>query len=173
MRAFVKWVDWINKVLDGLLGLALAVMTLVVFYQVLVRFLFTAFDVYTSAPWTEELARYLMIWIVFIGGAVATRYARLLAVDALIFAIPQAPGKIIKVVAHIVSLSFYACVFVIGLEWARQGLTERAPVMRISMFYLYVSMSISGVLMMVNTITLLIDTVINNKDIREPEVEKS
>lgn len=163
---FLKWVYRLNKILTSLLGLTLIVMTVVVFLQVIVRFVFTAFDVYISAAWTEELARYLMIWVVFIGGAVATRHAKMLAVDALVYAVPSFPGKLIKIVAHVLSLIFYGCIFVIGIQWINQGLTIRAPVMGISMVYLYSAMSVGAGLMILNTVTLFIDVVINKKDIR-------
>ncbi|GAX88557.1 TRAP transporter small permease [Effusibacillus lacus] len=170
--AFVRWVDKVNKWLEILVGLALGVMTLVVFYQVLVRFFLTSFGEQISAPWTEELARYLMIWLVFIGGAVAARKADSNAVEALIHAVPPLVGKLIKIGAHITSLIFYACIFVIGLEWTQFGLSETAPVMKVPMSYVYSAMSIGAGLMIVNTITILVDAYVNKKDIRDTSDEE-
>ncbi|AXF55295.1 TRAP transporter small permease [Salicibibacter kimchii] len=165
---FVRIVDWINKQMSRLIGLSLLVMTIVIFLQVMTRFVFTAVDIYISIPWAEELARYLMIWIVFIGGALATRHAKLIAVDALVFAVPKVPGKLIKIFAHILSLLFYVCLLIIGIQWANIGLTVRAPVMGFSMIYVYLAMAVGAGLMILNTITLFIDTALNKKDIRDP-----
>lgn len=165
---FVRWIDWFNKQLHSLLGILLIIMVVVVFLQVLVRFIFTYLGVYTSVPWTEELARYLMIWMIFMGAALATRYAKMLAVDALIFAIPALPAKLVKVVAHLLSLIFYTCIFIVGIQWANVGLTVKAPVMGILMIFPYSAIAVGGGLMVLNTIALFIDTFQNKRDIRQP-----
>jgi TRAP-type transport system small permease protein len=52
-----KWVDSLN-------GVLLALMFLITFYQVLARNV-----LFTSAMWTEELAKIAFVYIVFIGSA--------------------------------------------------------------------------------------------------------
>ncbi|MCL6558904.1 MAG: TRAP transporter small permease [Firmicutes bacterium] len=47
-------------------GLLLSAMTVVVFLQVVFRFVIKG-----SLPWSEELARYLMVWATFIGAGLA------------------------------------------------------------------------------------------------------
>lgn len=171
VMVFVRWMDRFNRYMKILLGLIFGIMVLAVFSQVVIRFVLPFVGIYLSVPWTEELARYLMIWSVFIGGALAARHAELLAVDALVFAIPTIPGKIMKVVAHLLSIAFYFCIFFIGLEWTKYGLTQTSPAMGIPMTYIYSSMAIGAGLMVLNTIILLIDTFFNKKDIREPSVD--
>ena len=56
-----RWEDWITVVFFWVLGL-------VVFYQ-----FFTRYALDNSAAWTEEIARYLLIIVTFVGGAMATR----------------------------------------------------------------------------------------------------
>jgi len=165
---FLRSVDRLNKIINTLLGIALGVMSLVVFLQVLVRFVFTSFDFYLSVPWTEELARFILIWLMFIGGAVATRNAGLIAVDAFIHATPTIVGKTLKTVAHLLSLVVYFYILVIGLKWAKYGLTETSPVLGVSMIFINLSMAVGATLMVLNTCALLVDTYINKKDIREP-----
>lgn len=165
MRPLIKIVDRANKGLEVLVGLALASMTAIIFFQVLVRFVFTKLNLQISAPWTEELARYLMIWAVFIGGAIVVRRADALAVEALVQAVPAALGRTIKYCAHLLSLGFYGWIFLLGLEWAVFGLSEMAPVLNVPMVYVYASMSIGAALTMVNAVTLLVETYIDKKDI--------
>jgi TRAP-type transport system small permease protein len=169
---FVKWIDKLNHLLQILLGLVLATMTLVVFYQVVVRFVLTALGEQISAPWTEELARYLMIWMVFVGGAVASRKADSLAVEALVQAVPPRIGRVVKIASHLLSLVFYAIIFMIGFYWTQFGGTETAPVMKVPMIYVYSSMSFGAVLTILNTITLLVDTYVNRLDILEVSNEE-
>src|SRR5690625_244243 len=88
--------DKVNRIVSMLLSLIFGVMVLVIFFQVLIRFVFPYLGIQLNFPWTEELARYLMIWSVFLGGALATRRGQLLAVDAIVFALPSLPGRIVK-----------------------------------------------------------------------------
>jgi len=169
---FINFMDKFNKVLEYLAAIALVVMTLVVFLQVIVRFGLTALGWDLSVPWTEELARYLMIWSIFIGGAIATRKGKLIAVEALIVALPTLPGKLIKLLSHIVSLVFYAIIFTIGLEWAKFGLSETAPVMKFPMIYVYSALVVSAAIMILNTISFLMEIFIKGIDIREASVDE-
>lgn len=165
MRAAIRQVDRLNRGLEVLVGLALAAMTATIFFQILVRFVFGKLNLQISAPWTEELARYLMIWAVFIGGAIVVRRADALSVEALVQAVPASLGRAIKYCAHLLSLVFYGWIFVLGLEWAEFGLSEMAPVLNVPMAYIYASMSIGAALTMMNAITLLVETYIDKKDI--------
>jgi TRAP-type C4-dicarboxylate transport system permease small subunit len=167
MRTIINLVDRANKVLEVLVGLALASMTLIIFLQILVRFVFTKLNLQISLPWTEELSRYLMIWAVFIGGAIVARRADALAVEALVQSVPKSIGRSIKYLAHLLTLVFYCLIFLIGLEWANFGSSETAPVLNVSMAYIYSSMSIGAALTIMNSIALLVETFINNKDILE------
>ena len=167
MRPLIQFVDKANRGLEVLCGLALAGMTALIFLQVLVRFVFAKLNIQLSVPWTEELSRYLMIWAIFIGAAVVARRADSLAVEALVQAVPAAAGRAIKFTAHGLALVFYACIVVLGLEWARFGLTETAPVLGVPMVWVYASMSVGAVLTIVNAVVLLVETWLEKKDILE------
>jgi TRAP-type C4-dicarboxylate transport system permease small subunit len=167
MKSFIRFADRINRALEVAVGLALAAMTGVIFLQVLVRFVFAPLDLPVRAPWTEELSRYLMIWAVFIGAALVARRAEALAVEALVSAVPPAAGRGIKVAAHVLSLFFYGCIFVIGLKMSQFGMTETAPVLKLPMVWIYASMSIGALLTIMNGVALLAEIWIEKKDILE------
>lgn len=167
MRSLIRIVDKANRGLEVLVGLALAAMTFLIFLQVLVRFVFAKLDIQFSVPWTEELSRYLMIWAIFIGAAIVARRADALAVEALVQAVPPTAGRAIKFCAHVLSLVFYASIFMVGLQWAEFGKSETAPVLGIPMLWVYASMSVGAALTIVNALVLLLETVLEKKDILE------
>ncbi|MBP1153614.1 MULTISPECIES: TRAP transporter small permease [unclassified Paenibacillus] len=169
---FIKLVDKLNKVMEYLAGTALVLMTAVVFLQVLVRFVLGAMGIQASVPWTEELARYLMIWAIFVGAAVMARKSDSLAVELLVQAVPPSVGKIIKVGAHLIALVFYACIFWVGLQMAQFGLSEKAPVLKVPMLYVYSAMSVGAALTVLNTITMLVDIYVNKKNILDTSDEE-
>ena len=165
MRKFIRVADTFNKGLEVLCGLALAAMTGLIFLQVLVRFVFAKLQIQFSVPWTEELSRYLMIWAIFVGAAVIARRADALAVEALVHAVPAAAGRAIKYAAHVLALAFYGCIFFIGLDWAEFGLSESAPVLGMSMVYVYSAMSAGAALTIANALVLLAEVWTEKKDI--------
>jgi TRAP-type C4-dicarboxylate transport system permease small subunit len=165
MRSVLKVIDNFNKGLEVLVGLVLVLMTALIFLQVLVRLVFAKLNIQFSVPWTEELARYLMIWAIFIGAALVARRADALAVEALVQAVPAPVARAIKYAAHFLSLAFYVFIFVLGLDWAKFGMSETAPVLGVDMVWVYSSLSVGAALTIVNALALLIEIRINRTDI--------
>lgn len=169
---FVRLVDRLNRFAVISLSAAFAVMTLSIFLQVLVRFVFTAMEIRMSVPWTEELARYLMIWSVFIGGAVAVRTDKLIALEVLIHSLPARLGKILKTGAHLLTMVFFGYLLYLGLEFAlNQGGRQTSPVMGIPMLAVYLSMPIGALLGALNLLTLFIEVYLKKSDIRFVSME--
>jgi len=63
--------------------------------------------------WTEELARFLLVWISFLGGAIAYLDDKHLGVDLLVDRIDPAARRVARVVTH--SLVFAFAFFVMGI----------------------------------------------------------
>lgn len=165
MRSALKFIDKFNKGLEILVGLALVLMTALIFLQVLVRHFFARFNIQFSVPWTEELARYLMIWAIFIGAALVARRADALAVEALVQAVPAPIARAIKYAAHFFALAFYVFIFVLGLDWAKFGMSETAPVLGVDMVWVYSSLSVGAALTIVNALALLLEIRVDRTDI--------
>jgi TRAP-type C4-dicarboxylate transport system permease small subunit len=88
--------DWITLALFWLLGLN-------VFYQ-----FFTRYVLNDSAAWTEEIARYLLIAIVFVGIAAATRRTRHIHVDFVYRLIPKPLGRAFSTLIDLLRIVFFA-----------------------------------------------------------------
>ena len=86
------------------------VLALIVCYQ-----FFTRYFMNDSASWTEEIARYLLICVVFIGIAPAVRDSRNIHVDFLYRLIPRALGRALSTFVDIVQLVFLA--YAVVLIW--------------------------------------------------------
>jgi TRAP-type C4-dicarboxylate transport system permease small subunit len=88
--------DWLALAFFWLLGLC-------VFYQ-----FFTRYVLNDSAAWTEEIARYLLICIVFVAIASATRRTRHIHVDFLYRLIPAKVGRLLSTMIDIMRIAFFA-----------------------------------------------------------------
>lgn len=131
-----KWVDRFN-------GLLLALMFLTTLYQILARDIFVI-----SSMWTEELARFLFVWIVFLGAATLIEGNEHIRISMLIDRLPLAASRIIRVISNLLILAF-GVVFVWSAylnclnNW--EFYAPSMDWMRLS--YLYLGLLISGVLM--------------------------
>ena len=88
--------DWLSLGFFWLLGLC-------VFYQ-----FFTRYVLNDSAAWTEEIARYLLICMVFVGIAAATRRTRHIHVDFMYRLIPAAAGRLLSTTIDVLRIVFFA-----------------------------------------------------------------
>ena len=73
------------------------------FYQ-----FFTRYVLNDSAAWTEEIARYLLICIVFVAIASAVRRTRHIHVDFLYRLIPAAAGRALSTAIDVMRVGFFA-----------------------------------------------------------------
>ena len=131
-----KWVDRFN-------GLLLALMFLITFYQILARDIFII-----SSMWTEELARFLFVWIVFLGAGTLIEGNEHIRISILADRLPLAVGRIIRIISNLLILIF--CVIFLWSAYLNclnnwEFYAPSMDWMRLS--YLYLGLIISGVLM--------------------------
>ena len=118
-------------------------MFLATFYQILARDIFII-----SSMWTEELARFLFVWIVFLGAAPLMEGNEHIRIAMLIDWLPLTLRRMIRVVSNMLLLAF-GVVFVWSAylnflnNW--EFYAPSMDWMRLS--YLYLGLLISGVLM--------------------------
>lgn len=166
LEIFVAIADVINAVAKGVLGLLLLWMTVATFSQVLVRFVFTNFGFSVSAPWTEETARYAMIWVVFIGLGVGFRYGMLLSLTFVVDALGPRAGQAMRYLALALSFGFLATIFFLGLSFVEFGRIERSPALSIPKSWIYWAMPVGAILGCVNILALIADARHRDVDIR-------
>lgn len=140
----------LNRAVAAIVGLLLGLAATAVFLQIVVRFALPPLGIVLSAPWTEESARFLMTWAVFLGSAVLCRRAGLIAVTSLPSALPPTFGRLLLIASSVCTAVFFGVLVVVGSKWALDSLSESATVLRIPMAVVYASMPIGSVLAIFN-----------------------
>ncbi|HEV7268646.1 MAG TPA: TRAP transporter small permease [Falsiroseomonas sp.] len=159
-------VDRLNLLLTFGIGVLLAVMTIAVFTQVMVRFVLTAVGVNLSAAWTEEVARYVLIWIVFIGAGIGCRKRQLISLEFVVRALPSLAGQGVVYLGLLICLGFFGLLISVGLAFMDLGAVETSPVMQIPKAWVYAAMPAGAALMILNTAALMAETLTQRRDIR-------
>lgn len=163
---FVRLMDRVNHLLTLACGAALGVMVLSVALGVLVRFVFTHTSYRISVPWTEEVSRYLMIWTVFLGGAVAARSGKLIGVEFVVQALAPRLGRPVKYLSLGLGLVFYTLLCVVGWQWVEFGQSQTSPVLELPLVMINLAMVAGGAVMALNTVALVLAAHASGKDIR-------
>lgn len=127
--------------LEGLIILALMVMTSVTFLQVLFRFVFKL-----PSSWTVELVTFSFIYVVFLGAALAVKYNTHIVVD-VVDALPKPIVKVIDFFSRAVVLIFLIVFTYYGYQHVLNSINNITPALQISKAYVYAVAPFSGVLM--------------------------
>ena len=136
-RSNLKQIEAVLKKLDivfhWLTAASIAVMTLLIFIQVLLRYVFNS-----PLAWSEEIARYLFIWMTFLAGYIGARKGKHIGVEALQNALPPFFGKVLKCLANLISAAFFgAIIYYIAFSWQKFSIqTSPATGLPISIVYL-------------------------------------
>lgn len=100
---------------DWLTFVAFWLMTLAVFAQ-----FFTRYVLNDSFTWTEEVAIYLMLVVVFLGSAMCVRLDRHIHVDFLYRYLPPAAGRVVATIVDLIRIGFFA--YFAALTWRYIGI---------------------------------------------------
>jgi TRAP-type C4-dicarboxylate transport system permease small subunit len=90
---------------------AMALLALLIFAQVVLRYLFAVTPV-----WSEELGRYLLIWAVLAGSAVSVRGARHIRVEFLVELLPAGARRAWYLLLDLVILALFLLLVATGIE---------------------------------------------------------
>ncbi len=134
----------IDLVLARILAILMVLMVVDVTWQVVTRFLLSQ-----PSSFTEEIARFLLIWIGVLGAAYAYRKRAHLGLDLLTSKMPPAARRRADVVANLCCFGFAASVMVFGgikLVALTLELRQTSAALQIPIGYIYTVIPISGVL---------------------------
>ena len=146
MKGYGKFLDGIEKIEKLFLAVTVAIMIIVITYQVILRYVFSA-----SNAWSEELARYLFIYDVMVAAAIATRRNSHLQVDAF----KPRTKAIYTVIATIVGIVFLVFLFCYSVVLCQAAAVNVSAGLKIPMSVPYACMPIGAVLMILTSIEVI------------------
>jgi TRAP-type C4-dicarboxylate transport system permease small subunit len=139
--------SWIEYLLFGL-GLT---MTVVVAVQVFFRYVLNQ-----SLFWSEELARYLLVWLSFLGASVAYRRKAHPGIDILQAKMPGGLQKISTSIVHLASMALFAVMIFFGCRFAYFVRLQISPALYLPKWIVFSIVPISGCILMIHGISFLL-----------------
>lgn len=136
----------IDKILGSVLIVIMSVMVVNVLWQV-----FTRFVVGTPSSFTDELARYLMIWLGILGAAYVSGRNMHVAIDVLALKSNNKTQKRLKLIVYTLIILFALFAMVLGgsrLVYITYVLGQQSPALQIPLALVYLAIPVSGILIM-------------------------
>jgi TRAP-type C4-dicarboxylate transport system permease small subunit len=164
-----KIIKIIDRCLEWIMVSLMAVLVVDVTWQVISRYLLGE-----ASSFSEEVARYLLIWIGLLGSSYAYRKKMHLAFDLFT---DKAKGRVkfwMELVIHTFIICFSVVVLVFGgwylvqLTWE---LNQLSASLQISLAYVYFALPLSGVLMVIYAVNFIKQIIIEGPQEVEHHVD--
>lgn len=137
-----KILDWVEKILSWIVIILLTAMTMVIFYQVILRYVFHSANI-----WAEEFARYAFIWVTMFGAAICIRRYRHIRIDVFVNILPEKMQCILELGMHAVVLIFLTVSTWYGITICMKTGAQISSGLRLPMSFMYSSIPVSSVIM--------------------------
>ena len=135
---------WLTGIEHALLGSAILGASVILFGNVVLRYFFAK-----GLVWAEELVRYLIIWMVFIGGSVAARQSSHINVDVLVNLLPERSRmlalRVLRVLAALFSVAL--CVWGARLVLLIKASGQITPGLQMPTYWAYLAIPVGAALM--------------------------
>ena len=145
----------IDKVLGAFLAFLMFAMTADVLYGVVTRYVFGS-----QASWSEELARFLLIWIGILGAAYVAGKNMHLSIDLLKPRLSKSSAHRIDTMIYWIVILFAFLVLVVGglrLIYITQTLGQLSPALQVPMSVIYAVVPLSGLLIIYYQLLSILD----------------
>lgn len=141
----MKVLDYIVRNIEEIIvATGMAVASVVLFINVVLRFGFNS-----GWEWAEEVARYSIVWIVFVGGSICARKGMHLAVDAMALRLSQTGQQYLRMFVNVLCILFciYLVIYGYGMAELARETEQITAALEIPIFYVYLAIPVGGALM--------------------------
>jgi C4-dicarboxylate transporter DctQ subunit len=154
----LTYMEKLSVVLDKI-TLTTASILLVIIAVIVNWGVFCRYVLFAPLPWSEQIPKYAMIWMGFLGASVGISQNRHIGFDILVTRLPSVIRKLVIIAGRILILFFLLMMTIYGVIFAfAVGFSSNAPMLPIPMFYLFLAVPVGGVFMILQaTIKLVMD----------------
>jgi len=149
LRIISRFDDNLAKGEAAVLIAIVAVMTVVVFLQVLYRYVFAQ-----PLQWSEELARYLFVWLSIMGATLALQKKGHFGLDLFYKMLSSRLRRIVKFPVYLLLGIVIFVILFQGIILVQKTVLQESPAMGISMGWAYASLPVGGALMAIHLIAI-------------------
>ena len=109
---------------------------------------FTRYVLQSSLPWTEEVARMVLVWLVMIGAAIATERKEQYAIKFIFQRLRGRTRLTVLLLTHLLGIAFLLALMVYGAGYVRTNMQTVYVATQLSKGYIYAAVPIGAAIMM-------------------------
>lgn len=143
--------DWLGKLTIFVVIILTGILVITVLTGVFFRYV-----IRDSLSWTEELARYLMIWAALLAVSVGIKDKEHVGIQLLIKQFPPIITKLITFVVYLITIVFLAVLTIKGYQVADRAQNQVSLALNISMYWPLMSIPVSAVLAIIQQLIQMI-----------------
>jgi TRAP-type C4-dicarboxylate transport system permease small subunit len=140
-------VGGLRRVRELVVMALMAVLVVVVVASVVFRYVLLA-----PLAWSEEVGRYLMIWVGFLAASIAVQQGMHVGIDYLVSAVPQGVAAWLRRAARLLTGVLLVIVTGYGFMLAASLWDQWSPVLQFRMTWPYLAIPVGGLLMLIELV---------------------
>ena len=144
----------VSKIANGFVVLLLALMSIVILLGVFFRYVLIE-----PLPWSEDLGRYLMIWMALFGVGVVMQNRSHVAVTIFVDRMFPHIRKPVLIIARLLVLGFGVAMGYLGLHLLFTMMPQISPTLQIRMRWVYLGFPFYGFLLMISTLDQILEDI--------------
>ena len=154
MKSFIlKLERWTGAVAMTMACAMLTLAAVLGMFQIITRFVLE-----TPAEWTEVMIRFSLIWMVFMGVAVAFRQGAMVSVDVVYRWSPPKVRRVLDAIVALAALTLIGVIIWWGWDYAQRGPVQTmAGLESVSMFWAYLAMPVGGLFSVIGIVANFLD----------------
>jgi TRAP-type C4-dicarboxylate transport system permease small subunit len=146
-----------------LVGLMAGMAALVV-ANVFMRYVFN-----NSIVWAEELSRYMMVWVGFIGSGLVLRIGAHIAVDVFQDLLPHRVAQAMRVLVWLLLAGVFGVMAWLGFRYVSFAWGQETPVLNWNFGLIYIAVPLGALLMLLNLVFIAAPFVRSRSFRKDPE----
>ena len=135
MRVLQQFNEFLVKVGGWGTILFMAVIAIVVPYEVIGRYVFQKMTI-----WSGEVSTYSLVWASMLGGAVGLKKGYMVSMTSVVESIPPGMARALKLTSYLCSLFFFGVMFGYGLFQTMYNVNQTSPAIGLVMSYPYAAL---------------------------------
>jgi C4-dicarboxylate transporter DctQ subunit len=151
VRALTRFDDLLAKGEAAVVIGLVVVMTVVVFLQVIYRYVLTQ-----PLHWSEELARYLFVWLSILGATLGLQKQGHFGLDIFFRMLPKQGQWLMRLLIHLLMGAVVLVLVVYGVTLVQKTVLQESPAMGISMSWAYASLPVGAALMAIHLFVIFV-----------------
>lgn len=159
LKSYSKFLDILEFIMRKIVGVLMICMVAVMFYQVVLRYVFNKSNI-----WSEEITRYMFVYVSLLGSFIAVRKNSHLKVD---FFVGLLKGKVYRYFTLLTSIGvliFLIYLTPLAYNLSMNTMKSESPGLKLPMGYVYMAVPIGCVLMILGMIEVILKKIFEEKE---------